>query len=216
MRLTVLAVAAAALSLPAVASAGNFDGIYGGAQIGGAFTSLEKTNTSPIYSGGGDKNDSLSANGVVGGVFAGYGYVLPYNIFVAAEIDATFGGRDYSETISDPTNPYQSKIKTGTEWGMSFRPGYVINEHALVYGLFGFERTPLKSTSTASEVTFDKTQTAFRLGLGTEISIYGPLTFRADYVHTFLDDITFGDSFGTSTTIKPSEDKFKLGVAYHF
>jgi outer membrane immunogenic protein len=216
MRFTVLTAAAFAFALPVAAQAGNFDGIYGGAQIGGAFNSIQKTTTSPVYSGGSETNDSLSANGVVGGFFAGYGYALPYNLLIAGEIDVTFGSHDYTDTITDPTNPYQSSIKTGVEWGMSLRPGYLVNDNTLVYGLLGFEQSSLKSTSSSSEVTFNKTPTSLRLGAGTEISVSGPLTVRLDYAHTFLGKISVSDSFGTSTTYKPSEDKFKVGIAYHF
>ncbi|MDR3515043.1 MAG: outer membrane beta-barrel protein [Azospirillaceae bacterium] len=217
MRLTVLAAAALALTLPVAAQAGNFDGIYGGVQVGGAFTSFDQTVTSPVYNGGSLENNSLSATGAVGGVFVGYGYVLPYNLFIAGEFDATFGDRDFSYTITDPTNPYKTKLTTGTEWALSVRPGYIVSDTALIYGLLGFERTPIKSSSSdSSEVTFDKTQTSFRLGGGAEISISGPLTLRLDYTHTFIDKIMISDNFGNATSISPSEDKFKAGIAYHF
>lgn len=216
MRFSVLAVAAIAISIPAVAQAGNFDGIYGGAQIGGAFTSLEQTSSSPVYSGGSVKSDSLSANGVIGGVFAGYGYVCPGNFFLGGEIDVSFGDREYSYEITDPTNPYKSTIKTGTEWGILARPGYVLNPNTLLYGLIGFDHVPLKSTSSAPEVTFDKDQYALRIGAGAEMSISGPLTLRIDYTHTFLDKVTVSDSFGDAVKTEPSEDKVKVGIAYHF
>jgi opacity protein-like surface antigen len=216
MRLSLLAATALVLALPAVAQAGNFDGFYAGAQVGGAFTSIKADQVSPVYNGGGTNTDALAANGVVGGVFGGYGQTLSKSFYLGGEFDATFGNREYSYKITDPTNPYSSKIKTGTEWGLSVRPGYVINDNALVYGLLGVAFPTLKSSSSAPEVTFNKTQTAFRLGLGTEVSISGPLTLRADYAHSFLANVTVADSYGQSITYKPSEDTVKIGVAYHF
>jgi opacity protein-like surface antigen len=216
MRLSVLAAAALVLTLPVVAQAGSFDGIYAGAQLGGAFTSFKETQSSSLF-GQSVKDDSFAANGVVGGIFAGYGYTMQ-NLFIGAEVDATFGNRDYTNTTTDASGTSQTKLKTGTEWGLLVRPGYVINDHALVYGLLGFAQVSLKSTfAPAQTATFNKTETAFRIGAGTEVSISGPLTFRADYTHTILSDITTSDAtVGYTAKFSPSEDMFKLGVAYHF
>ncbi|MTJ80619.1 MAG: porin family protein [Telmatospirillum sp.] len=215
MRLSVLAATALFVTLPAVAQAGSFDGFYLGAQVGGAFTSFKETQTSPVLGGGVEKTDSLSANGLVGGVVGGWGISFG-KVYLGAEFDTTFGGRSFTDTVTDPVNPSRYKLKTGTEWGFSARPGYAINDHALVYGLFGFEQAPLKATSTASGTVFDKTETVFRLGAGTELAVAGPITVRIDYLHTFLDKVSVYDQFGDGQTFDPSEDKIKVGVVYHF
>lgn len=215
MRRSLLAAAALVVIAPIAAQAGSFDGFYLGAQVGAAFTGLKETQTSPLFSGGSEVTDSLAANGVVGGVVGGYGKTFD-SFYVGGEIDATFGNRDFSDKVTDPTNPSEYKLKTGTEWGVSFRPGYLVNDHALVYGLLGLEQAPLKISSTASGTIYNKTQTVFRLGLGTEVAISGPLSFRADYTHTFLNNITTSDQFGDQASFDPSEDKVKLGVVYHF
>lgn len=217
MRMTVVAATALALTLPAVAAqANNFDGVYGGVQIGAGFTSIEQDVNSPNFNGGQEKTKSLSADGVIGGAFVGYGRTLPGNFYIGAEADGSFGGRDYSFQDTDPTNPLTQKIKVGTEWSLSVRPGYVVNEHVMLYGLAGIEWVPVKSTASDNEITFSKTQADFRIGMGAEVSIMGPLTMRVDYTHTFMNDITIQDGFGNSEVNKFSEDKFKLGVAYHF
>jgi opacity protein-like surface antigen len=217
MRLTVIAATALALALPAVAHAGSFDGVYGGVTFGGAFTSVKQTTTSPIYSGGSEIQDSLSADGLIGGLVAGYGYNFTPELFLGAELYADFGSRDFTHSITDPTNPYKSKIKSGSaEWGFNLRPGYVVNNNVLFFGLLGFEQFSLKSTSATNEATFNKTQTAFSVGAGSEVAISGPLTFRAEYAHVFMSSINLSDSFGSSVKYEPSEDKFKIGVVYHF
>ena len=216
MRKLLMAASALALTLPTVAYAGNFDGFYAGGQVGGAFTSFKENQTSTLFAQN-VKDDSFAANGVVGGVFAGYGLTLQ-GFYIGGEIGATFGSRDYTNTTTDASGTAQTKFKAGTEWGVTVRPGYAINDRALVYGLLGFEQVPLKSTFTPGQAaSFNKTQTGFTLGAGTEVSIAGPLTFRVDYTHTFLDKISIADAAtGYSATFSPAEDKIKLGVAYHF
>jgi opacity protein-like surface antigen len=216
MRLSVLAATALVLTLPAVAQAGSFDGFYAGAQVGGAFTTFKETQSSQLF-GQAIKDDSFAANGVVGGVLAGYACTLQ-TFFIGGEIGATFGNRNYSNVTGDANGIAQTQFKAGTEWGVMVRPGYVLNDHALIYGLLGFEQVPLKSSFSPSQTaTFNKTQTAFSGGVGTELSISGPLTVRVDYTHTFLNNITTSDpSVGYSATFNPSEDKVKFGIAYHF
>jgi opacity protein-like surface antigen len=217
MRLSTIAASAVLFTIPAIAQAGSFDGFYVGAEAGSSFTSFTETQSS-LYTGT-EKNSSFAANGVIGGGVAGYGVTLINNFYLGAEIDAIFGDRSYTDSAQNPDNPYVYKITAGKEFGFSARPGYLINDHAMVFGLFGVARVPLTNTWAGSEpnVTFKSTQTAFRLGGGTEIAISGPLTLRVDYTHIFLSKVTVNDTtVGYSANYEPSEDQVKVGIAYHF
>ncbi|MDR3435308.1 outer membrane beta-barrel protein [Telmatospirillum sp.] len=217
MRKFVFALPVFAMFCPAVAQAGNFDGFYAGAQLGGAVDTIERNQTAPAFYAGQYKTDSLAAVGVTGTIFAGYGMLFKDTIYLGAEMFGTFGNRDYSYKETDPSAPYKEKNKFGNQWGFNVRPGYLINDKALIYGLLGYERVSMSSSSTSADAaSYDKTNNAFQLGVGTEITVNGPLAMRIDYAHTFIPDITVTNSIGISTTYKAQEDSFKIGFSYHF
>lgn len=217
MHKSTLAIAAAcALFIPAIAFAGNFDGFYAGAQVGVADDLIQQNATQPTYYVAQYKTDSLAATNVTGTIFGGYGKAFS-SLYLGGELFGTFGNGRYSYKEVDSSFPYSEGVRFGTQWGANLRPGYLFNDKALAYGLFGLHDVSMKSSSSyAGAALFDKQEAAFAIGAGVELSVAGPLTLRVDYTHTFIPDITVRDATGDVVTYKPSEDSFKIGAAYHF
>lgn len=102
-------------------------------------------------------------------------------------------------------------LEKDQEFGLSFRPGLsFLNKSAKFnlnpYGIIGYRRTSYEASAggSAAEGDYD----GFELGLGAELVAYENWVMRAEYSHIF-----YGDEGGV---FDPSEDTFRLGVAYKF
>lgn len=240
-----------AIMAASAVNAGGFDGFYVGAGIGDSVTvgsshvdgSVTRTvpgavrSTSSITGRGAIKKETFA-----GELFAGYGWncdcwYLGGEIYVKGF--GKHGGRNvFSRSFSDTLPTPAFGLPAGTvisgsetigvhakarsaEWGIDFRPGWLIGECTMLYGRIGAAwnrihvstfRNVSFATSTGVSGNFSvgnndgrkRSRTALRLGAGLEHKFMECWSIRADWVYTdFRHNRHNGDNGngGSSSTL---------------
>jgi len=205
-----------------------FSGFYGGVQLGGNFLSGRETvGTSgstaigvPVVSLESINTFSKRAvrrNSFAGEIFAGYGCDIWDQVYLGAEIFVK-GARATATNVDDansailtaPATTLSQDIATQVrtrlrpwEFGIDFRPGFLLCDDALLYGRVGYSynRASIRTATTySSSLTVAGVTTAFptnsvivdshrhtgalRLGLGLEQELCDNLTLRTDYTYS--------------------------------
>ena len=173
------------------------------------------------YSINDSRGAGLKRNSLVGAIHGGYSYTWE-ELYLGGE--AFIKGSRNKASISDTTtfsqniagNPTTLGITSNTrttlknvEFGIDFRPGYLVTPHSLLYARIGaaFNKLSLTSNLTFNaqnpafgQVSFplpqgnSKTKTALRLGAGLEQQICEYWSLRADYTYTYYGRIAATDS----------------------
>jgi outer membrane immunogenic protein len=197
-----------------VAPAFNWNGFYGGVNLGGAWasdTAAQSTLVAPFSS------TKVTSSGVVGGGQLGFNWVAMPNWLLGIEADVS--GADLNGTAMYRNFvQFNEKIDAfGTARG---RLGYVANNW-LFYGTGGFAwsddtftRTQVTATPTSPPVgdvrTNSPTLIGWTAGGGIEYGFARNWTARLEYLHLDLSDQTF--SFTASNGIFRSIDEGRLKV----
>jgi outer membrane immunogenic protein len=192
---TVLLGTACALAMVASAHAGedSFSGPYVGIQGGYTSYSIE------LSAEGGSID--LDADGVEGGVYAGYGRRFGSQFYAAVEADGSLSNAEYSES--------GVKIEANYTLGISAIAGVVVMDKALVYGRIGYRY--LDSTTSGGGESVDEQFNGLRLGLGVDVAVAKNTHARAEASYTFYDKYT--DDVGS---LQPSQLSLMVGLHYTF
>lgn len=177
--------------------------------------------------------ESLGAWGVDGTAFIGYGGSFNNQWYLGLEIfgditslehksrnrlSESFASYDPDGTgtvISAGTSsatPVRFNIKKQWGLGVDLRPGYMLTDATVLYGIIGYEYSRWKmdgyvdgingdnvfgfTTSSRNFSNKDKNENGFRLGLGMGTNITRNVQLRGDYVHTWYQ--SFNRSVATS------------------
>ena len=191
MRKFVLALAvSAAFATPAMAEP--FSGPYVGAEVGldnyeGQAEDLFAT---------GDAYDGISANGVVGGVFAGYDVAVG-NAFFGIEGKASLSDAEasYDDTID------ALDIRAKESFGVSARAGVMVNAGTGLYARLGWANTTFKVVENGVGLSDD--DDGLVLGAGLQTRLGANASLRVEYVRSDYNDFI-------------KNNAVLAGVAYHF
>jgi outer membrane immunogenic protein len=187
-----------------------FNGFYIGAQIGYGMTDMEiNENIAPGVSSG-----NMFADGLLGGVFAGYGFMSD-RVYFGLEADFEYSDVDQTNTIAG------EKIHAEKDYGFSVggRLGYEVVDNAIAYVRLGYNgsKYEAKYTTAAGVPTSDDDWlNGFELGAGAEMAIHDNVTMRLEYKHTFFDSLSKTAVAGGRIKLEPSENKVVLGFAFMF
>ncbi|HMA11723.1 MAG TPA: porin family protein, partial [Steroidobacteraceae bacterium] len=102
-----------------------------------------------------------------------------------------------------------AKIQDKDNYGISGRLGWLPSNNVMLYGRLGWQRTTLEYS--APGFSDEQDHDGMRVGLGAEVAMTGNWLMRADYAHTFYDDVTI-----LGTKYEPDNDVFRVGVAFQF
>ncbi len=190
-------------------------GLYLGGQYGynGLFTK-----TAELRHDGGSDQGSFGDSGMVGGVFAGYGFNWD-NWYVGLELEG--------ETSNSKWYHRKNKLDSRTFWleknesyGASLRLGRTLLNNGLFYGRVGAVNTEFNSYYTLNDqpqnaVAEDFTVAGLRFGVGLEFPFGDHLFGRMDSTVTNYEDkqiesTGFNDKFATHESI------FNLGIGWRF
>ncbi len=209
-----------------------YTGPYIGADIGASAVGINQTTVSqsgvfPSVAVGASGSYNLSALGVEGGLFAGYGHRWAHHLYTGAEVYGMFNSANATANnqTSAPNLLTVSERVKGT-FGASFDPGFFITPDTLAYLAVGPTFAVFNSKSTTgdgglngSSNTFTKTLVGGRFGGGFETTVYKNLNVRAEYDYSYFP--SFNESSqsltdGTvNTTYKPYSNEVLFSLIYH-
>ena len=137
-----------------------------------------------------------------------YGIVTGYNWAIGE--DAIFGigtstmFSDHKKTIT--FRPGDTlKLETGRDLELSARLGYIIADAALLYAKVGYANGKVEAKRITDGVTFkdNETGSGVRLGVGTEIPLFGAVSLLGEYRYT-----NYGSGFSRNQVVGG------LGIAF--
>lgn len=175
-------------------------------------------------------NGQFAEMGILSGIFTGYGRMFDKHFYFGAEAEFDHSNTELSH---DHIGDTLFKIGQNNGFALSIRPGYMLDNGALLYSRMGWARTKFRNyiqavdesgtsvDGTVYTVDQDKTMNGFRLGLGTDIPIGNNLFMRMDYAYTNYNTYTipvFND-IGTLLRNDAADitgGTFKLGLGWNF
>lgn len=186
---------------PDTISGFDWTGPYAGAQLGwgwGSFT----TRSTPT---GKFDND---ANGVLGGFYGGYNFMVTPNIL--AGLEGTF---DFTN-LNDRTSAGGINYKTGSDWNSTVRGrlGYAFDTF-LIYGTGGLAIADLDVNASGNKDS--TTAIGWTLGAGVETALSEHVTMRLDYAYENFGKESFNLG-GTTYKTDLDNNVVRAGVAYKF
>lgn len=171
-------------------------------------------------------NGEFSETGLLAGLFAGYGQMLNKHFYLGLEAEFD---HSHDEIVHDHIGDLYFSIGQTDSIALSIRPGYVLDNGALLYGRLGYASTAFANTvravddltGTAYTVNEDKKMDGFRLGMGNDIPMGNNLFLRMDYAYTNYKKyaIPVYNSTGTllhDDTADMSSSTFKMGLGWNF
>ena len=219
-----LLIGAFALTAVGTAAAADFNGYYGGLNVGGA-SGTSKAKTSTVFSPTGyfaqtsvpavnsTGDQTVDSTGLVVSAVGGRNWVSGTTL-TGIEAELGYFGLSDSTTKSDvypccaPTGyTVKSEVKTSYLITLRGRLGMVSNNW-LYYATGGLALTDLKGTfsfsdnfATAAEsASVSKTQVGWTLGFGAERAMNGPWSFKAEYLYADFGDASVQSSNLTAFT----------------
>lgn len=166
----------------------------------------------------------LSATGLFGTLFAGYGTVFQNNLYLGAEINGNLSSTESKgynhEFVHNSFSDTVIKIKRSI--GISVLPGYQFTPATLFYGRLGVTNSTIQvNTSDISLENFSKQRNGFRYGLGIKQNITDRLAVRMDYSRIDYNTINTGtfDPVGKvvkTTQMTPNQQLIEFGLVVNF
>lgn len=187
-------------AVPAQQQSIDWTGIYVGGNLGWSFGSFDNSF--------GGTNLDTDANGVAGGLYAGYNYQVTPNVVLGAEADFTLSD------LEDTKSAGGVSLKSKSDWNSNIRAriGYAFDRY-LVYGAGGLALADLEVSGNGDSDS--KTAVGWTLGVGGEAAITNNVTARLDYAYQDFGDQDFNLN-GTGVTSDFSNQLVRFGVGYKF
>lgn len=172
----------------------------------------------------------LAGKGWFGSLFAGYAMQFSpcdtdcEKLYLALEANADIRSVKFKSSNDEVLhlNFNHTAYKMGRNFGISLLPGYLLTDCTLFYVRVGYANGRFSlATTDISLVNMHKNLNGFRYGLGIRQEINECFAIRMDYSHINYKRVkmfTF-DPVGftsKSTSIKPTTNRFELGVIYTF
>lgn len=166
--------------------AGNFEGFSVFAKAG-----PQSTNTDLKFNY--DDGDTIKMDGsgrsrIVGGIGADYGFKLNEKFLTLVGAEANIGNSNtYKENFQSGPDSTSLSIKQKNTYGVYIAPGYLINESALIYAKFSYNRTKLNGSLKETDggtATNDKLSAnfgGFGFGVGARMLVTNNLFINAEW-----------------------------------
>ncbi|MBO0343814.1 porin family protein [Roseibium sp. CAU 1637] len=182
---------------PVAAARFDWTGAYVGGNVGWGWGNFEN-------SGAAD----TEANGVQGGVHAGYNYMITPNFLAGVEADFQLSDLSDTGTLGGVT------AETSSDWNASIRGrlGFTFDRF-LVYGAGGLAVADQSLKVGGS--SDDATAIGWTLGGGVEGAVTNNITARLEYVHQNFGSEDFNIS-GTQYQSELDDNIVRFGMSYKF
>lgn len=215
MKKIALASALVAVAVAAPASAEVFSGPFVGAQISRDAYEVKAKNTDILI---GDLSaDGVSANGVGGGIYAGYDYPVSNSVFIGVEANANLSSASASAKLTDGVDAIGGKVRARESFGLSARLGAMISDSTALYARGGWQTTKFKLSAFDGADNFraKDTQDALVYGAGLETRVNSNVSVRVEYLIEDFGSAGLNNNLGTNG-INVDNNKLSLGVSYRF
>ncbi|MDE2465743.1 MAG: outer membrane beta-barrel protein, partial [Alphaproteobacteria bacterium] len=166
---------------------------------------------------GGELTADFGSNGWQGDIAAGYG-ALVGRIYLGGEVDAALGSQHWLHGGGGGTRIFGVSQRDSYE--IAARLGYVLENHALLYGRFGAVMTQFATFYHQGShiVRPEGYQRGLRFGGGVEVPLGGALSGRIEYTQTSYADynVKAGGPAGSGPdNFANEENLLRFGVVYH-
>lgn len=172
----------------------------------------------------------LAGKGSFGSLFAGYAMRFApcdtdcENLYLALEANADVRSVKFKFSNDEVlhANFNHTTYKMGRNLGISLLPGYLLTDCTLFYARLGYANGRFSiATTDISLVNMHKNLNGFRYGIGIRQAINDCFAVRMDYSHinykrvkmSTFDPVGFTSK---STSVKPTTNRFELGIIYTF
>lgn len=163
----------------------------------------------------------LAATGWDAGLFAGYGMYFDC-FYLGGEGYAYWSNSSHDFNITTPLGSLSSNIRHNWNYGLAILPGFRLNNATTAYVRLGWDWANVKHDGTVTTVTppatfsgnHTNTRNGFIYGVGMETLIACNWSLRADYTYVNYNNDNDGDRIGSR--IHPSDNRFAVGIVYHF
>jgi opacity protein-like surface antigen len=159
------------------------------------------------------KNIDFSSRGVIGNLFAGYGYNFD-RFYIGAE-GFFYGTSNRSSTKNLGKNPQvQRYVSEKYGYGVSLIPGVMVTDGILLYIRGGAVRARFQINDTTSPLgspSSNNTITGWQAGGGGQFALTPDLDLRVEYVYS-----GFNSNTNINGTFTPDDSNLTLGVVYKF
>lgn len=155
--------------------------------------------------------DGLSANGVAGGIFAGYQAPLGGSFF-AVEAFGRLSDATMKASFSDGTDTGFLKAEAKESYGAAARFGVDVGARSAVYARVGWINTKFKVTASDGTDTFSESETedGIQYGGGIETAIGPRTSLRAEYVVSDYGQAGLGDG------VSLDNGAFSAGLTFRY
>lgn len=165
-----------------------------------------------------DHNDNtLSSNGLLGGLYAGYNWELSNRFLIGLEADIAFQNTrsDYTANSSLSSANNDPNWKRQIQWSGAARARLGVNyERILPYIAGGVAFAGIKDSLSNGDnpFSFNNNFLGFTIGAGIDYSVTNNIILRAEYRYT---------DYGSKSNVKEFDTRLKmndirLGLAYRF
>jgi len=158
----------------------------------------------------------FGSQGMLAGIFAGYGGMLNQNLYLAGEVFINDGTVSTSTKPIDVAGLTTAKFKTTYSYGVSVMPGIKVASDTLLYVKAGLVRTRFQLEQTpgfAYGLITDtgNTVTGGQLGLGLQLTLSKNLDLRGEYVYTAYQSFNAFDNH-----ISARSNQLSAALVYKF
>lgn len=231
---SIVTVALLSLSLTGMATSSNsqsssqaFDGFYVGVQLGNVVTNMNLTNE---YTPGQFLGQSASNINFIPTLDMGYGKVFgKYYLGLQVEVDLLAAEASETDLGHNPSSTqYKRQVSLQQQFSLDLQPGYLINDHWLVYTDVGvaymkqqYQQWIKEGTdaSWSDEAIDDNTAYLYqpKFGIGTAYAISPNVSVNTNI--SYIGDSSEQTHAGKITevfTIKGYEMRYMAGINYRF
>lgn len=242
------------ISANSFATTSPFDGVYGGLSVGGVYGYFSQSGNAELNLGSGPLATTFQAPfdthtsniALFGGGQAGFGHVFN-RVYLGMEANGDLGtvnNVNYPE-LTDSTSDLTANVKNTSSiqnnYGVTFRPGFLITPTLMVYGQAGVEWAQIDFNSTATfgnipgtnqiysiSSASDSNQMGYRLGVGLEKKTTKHLSMHVEYDFTAFHSIDVSNqtaiagglpgsnnNMTQSATLTPYMHSVMIGVNYY-
>ena len=205
-----------AASNPAFASE-KFSGPFFGLLVGYTFGDVEY-NYEDGATGRGDIALEDEFSGFEAGGFAGFRYQLK-KLNLGLELGYLHSNHSGSFDRIIGGNNFVYDYEKDGEWYLSFKPGFLLSDNALFYGIVGYQEAMLDGDLSVNNATiFNDTESyhGYHFGAGLDYMVSDHFSIRAEYKYNHYEDEAANGPNSQEEKLGGEENVFRAGITYNF